>query len=55
MSAMCEETRSRLRLTEFGFVFQLGQLLPDLSAIDNVSVLPRASNRRETGSLVVSK
>lgn len=30
--------RSRLRLREFGFVFQFGQLLPDLSALDNVTI-----------------
>ncbi|MGC3955913.1 MAG: ABC transporter ATP-binding protein [Propionicimonas sp.] len=33
-----EAARARLRLTEFGFVFQFGQLLPDLSALDNVTV-----------------
>ena len=33
-----EAERSRLRLTRFGFVFQFGQLLPELSAIDNVSM-----------------
>nr|WP_051281424.1 ABC transporter ATP-binding protein [Actinomyces slackii] len=33
-----EAARSRLRLHEFGFVFQFGQLLPDLSALDNVTV-----------------
>jgi putative ABC transport system ATP-binding protein len=38
VSAMSEEERSRLRLTDFGFVFQFGQLLPDLTAIDNVSI-----------------
>jgi putative ABC transport system ATP-binding protein len=38
VSAMSEEERSRLRLNDFGFVFQFGQLLPDLSAIDNVSI-----------------
>jgi putative ABC transport system ATP-binding protein len=31
-----EAARSRLRLTRFGFVFQFGQLLPELTAIDNV-------------------
>lgn len=30
--------RASLRLSEFGFVFQFGQLLPDLTAIDNVSL-----------------
>ena len=38
VSALTESERSRLRLTEFGFVFQFGQLLPDLSARDNVSI-----------------
>ena len=38
VSAMPEDARSRLRLTDFGFVFQFGQLLPDLTAIDNVSI-----------------
>lgn len=33
-----EDERSRLRLTEFGFIFQFGQLLPDLTAVDNVAV-----------------
>jgi putative ABC transport system ATP-binding protein len=33
-----EEGRSRLRLAKFGFVFQYGQLLPDLSAVDNVTI-----------------
>ncbi|MFT3887797.1 MAG: ABC transporter ATP-binding protein [Arachnia sp.] len=33
-----EAERARLRLTSFGFIFQFGQLLPDLSAVDNVTV-----------------
>ncbi|MDO5025900.1 MAG: ABC transporter ATP-binding protein [Trueperella sp.] len=33
-----EAKRSELRLREFGFVFQFGQLLPDLTAADNVSL-----------------
>lgn len=35
---LSEEDRSRMRLTEFGFVFQFGQLLPELTALDNVSI-----------------
>lgn len=38
INEMSEEERSHLRLSDFGFVFQFGQLLPDLSAIDNVSI-----------------
>ena len=38
ISALNEPKRSRLRLTDFGFVFQFGQLLPELSAVDNVSI-----------------
>jgi putative ABC transport system ATP-binding protein len=38
VSSLNETERSRLRLTEFGFVFQFGQLLPDLSALDNVTI-----------------
>lgn len=33
-----EAGRSRLRLEKFGFVFQYGQLLPDLTAADNVTI-----------------
>lgn len=32
ISDLSEAERARLRLAEFGFVFQFGQLLPDLSA-----------------------
>ncbi|MFP5359622.1 MAG: ABC transporter ATP-binding protein [Actinomycetes bacterium] len=32
------DARARLRLKEIGFVFQFGQLLPDLTAVDNVAL-----------------
>ncbi|MFV2099327.1 ABC transporter ATP-binding protein [Micromonospora sp. LOL_014] len=38
VNALGEAGRSRLRLAEFGFVFQYGQLLPGLSALDNVTI-----------------
>lgn len=38
ISSQSEAVRSRLRLTDFGFVFQFGQLLPELTALDNVSL-----------------
>lgn len=46
-SALGEPERARLRLTDFGFVFQFGQLLPELTAVDNVSIpLLLAGTRR---------
>ncbi|MBF9134999.1 ABC transporter ATP-binding protein [Plantactinospora sp. S1510] len=49
LTALDEAGRSRLRLGEFGFVFQYGQLLPDLSAVDNVTIplLLAGTKRRE--------
>ncbi|GIU57458.1 ABC transporter ATP-binding protein [Arthrobacter sp. NicSoilC12] len=38
ISGLGEAERSRLRLTDFGFVFQFGQLLPELTALDNVGL-----------------
>lgn len=47
ISALGEPQRARLRLTDFGFVFQFGQLLPELTAVDNVSIpLLLAGTRR---------
>jgi putative ABC transport system ATP-binding protein len=43
-----DKRRTRLRRTEFGFVFQFGQLVPELSAADNIAVpllLNRTSRR----------
>lgn len=44
-----EATRSTLRLHDFGFVFQFGQLLADLSAVDNVTIplLMSGTSRRQ--------
>ena len=38
-----EEVRSRLRRSEFGILFQFGQLVPELSGEENV-VLPLLLN-----------
>jgi putative ABC transport system ATP-binding protein len=48
LNRMSEGERSRLRLTDFGFVFQHGQLVPDLPADENVALplLLRGENRR---------
>jgi putative ABC transport system ATP-binding protein len=38
VDTMREEARSRLRRDHFGFVFQFGQLVPELSAEENVAL-----------------
>lgn len=38
LSALGDAPRSRTRLRNFGFVFQDGQLLPELSNVDNVAL-----------------
>jgi putative ABC transport system ATP-binding protein len=44
VNEMSEAERTRLRRTAFGFVFQFGQLVPELTAADNVA-LPLLLNR----------
>ncbi len=39
-----EAERTRLRRTRFGFVFQFGQLVPELTTADNIA-LPLILNR----------
>lgn len=43
---LSESERSRLRRDEFGFVFQFGQLVPELSALENVSLPLRLGGMR---------
>jgi putative ABC transport system ATP-binding protein len=38
ISQLNDEKRSILRRQEFGFVFQFGQLVPELTALDNVAL-----------------
>jgi putative ABC transport system ATP-binding protein len=49
MAALSDAERSRLRRTEFGFVFQFGQLIPELSAIENIA-LPLLLNGTHRGA-----
>ncbi|GAA3889915.1 ABC transporter ATP-binding protein [Saccharothrix violaceirubra] len=49
LSSMPDAKRSELRRTDFGFVFQFGQLVPELSCLENVALPLRLSGlkRRE--------
>lgn len=51
LATLGDRARTRLRRNDFGFVFQDGQLLPELSALENV-ILPRmlAGVSRRTAS-----
>ncbi|RLV69215.1 macrolide ABC transporter ATP-binding protein [Streptomyces sp. CBMAI 2042] len=44
LSAMSDAERSALRRSDFGFVFQFGQLVPELTCVENVA-LPLRLNR----------
>jgi putative ABC transport system ATP-binding protein len=50
-----EAARSRLRRTEFGVLFQFGQLVPELTAVENVALplLLAGSGRREARNAAV--
>ncbi|KAF4410727.1 MULTISPECIES: ABC transporter ATP-binding protein [Streptomyces] len=49
LSAMSDAERSALRRSDFGFVFQFGQLVPELTCVENVALPLRLSGvkRRE--------
>jgi putative ABC transport system ATP-binding protein len=49
VDTLSEEARSKLRRDQFGFVFQFGQLVPELSTEENVALplLLRGSRRAE--------
>jgi putative ABC transport system ATP-binding protein len=58
LDALSETKRTELRRTAFGFVFQFGQLVPELSAADNIAlplllnkVSRKAAYQRATGWL----
>ncbi len=46
LAAVSDATRTKLRRDEFGFVFQFGQLVPELTALDNVSLPLRLTGLR---------
>jgi putative ABC transport system ATP-binding protein len=38
LDTMTDRARTKLRRTAFGFVFQFGQLVPELTAVDNIAL-----------------
>jgi putative ABC transport system ATP-binding protein len=58
LSAMTDPERSALRRSEFGFVFQFGQLVPELSCRENVALplrldgTPRRTAERRADDLL---
>ncbi|GAA0967680.1 ABC transporter ATP-binding protein [Acrocarpospora macrocephala] len=53
LAGLNDRARSRLRRSSFGFVFQFGQLVPELPAIENIALplLLAGSKRREAMSV----
>ncbi|MEU1125981.1 ABC transporter ATP-binding protein [Streptomyces sp. NPDC005899] len=46
LSALSDAERSALRRSEFGFVFQFGQLVPELTCVENVALPLRLNGTR---------
>ncbi|MGW0464063.1 ABC transporter ATP-binding protein [Streptomyces sp. NPDC003027] len=46
LSSLSDTARSALRRTDFGFVFQFGQLVPELSCVENVALPLRLNGER---------
>ncbi|MEU1350125.1 ABC transporter ATP-binding protein [Streptomyces sp. NPDC005795] len=46
LSTMSDAERSALRRSEFGFVFQFGQLVPELTCVENVALPMRLNGTR---------
>ncbi|MDF3298118.1 ABC transporter ATP-binding protein [Streptomyces tropicalis] len=56
LSAMTDAGRSALRRSEFGFVFQFGRLVPELTCVENVALPLRlnGTSRREAERAALS-
>ncbi|MFL9683414.1 ABC transporter ATP-binding protein [Streptomyces sp. KL110A] len=50
ITALSDTARSALRRTDFGFVFQFGQLVPELSCVENVALPLRLNGEKRKGA-----
>jgi putative ABC transport system ATP-binding protein len=50
-----DEQRSALRRTDFGFVFQFGSLVPELSALENVALPLRLAGQRRRSAEITAR
>jgi putative ABC transport system ATP-binding protein len=55
LSAMPDTPRSALRRTDFGFVFQFGQLVPELSCLENVAMPLRLGGTRRRAAEALAR
>ncbi|SMD06263.1 ABC transporter ATP-binding protein [Lentzea albidocapillata] len=55
LTGMNDGARSELRRTEFGFVFQFGQLVPELTCLENVALPLRLSGMKRRDAERASK
>ncbi|GGY76885.1 ABC transporter ATP-binding protein [Streptomyces nitrosporeus] len=56
LSAMSDAERSALRRSDFGFVFQFGQLVPELTCLENVALPLRLNGvRRKAAELTARR
>src|SRR5690606_1940486 len=46
LSSRSDSARSQLRRTDFGFVFQFGQLVPELTCVENIALPLRLTGVR---------
>jgi putative ABC transport system ATP-binding protein len=55
IDALPDRQRVQLRRTTFGFVFQFGQLVPELPAIENIALPLRLAGQRRRAALSVAR
>jgi putative ABC transport system ATP-binding protein len=55
LSALTEAGRTRLRREHFGVVFQFGQLVPELTAVENVALPLLLAGQRRTDSIRLAR